>query len=74
MKIRPGLWQHYKGGVYVVYGTAKHSETLETLILYHTYADPSNAWARPLEMWFETVEDKKGNHVPRFKWYHDQSI
>ncbi len=30
----PGLYRHYKGLLYEVVGTARHSETLEPMTLY----------------------------------------
>jgi hypothetical protein len=32
--IQPGKYRHYKGKTYLVLGTAKHSETLEDLVVY----------------------------------------
>lgn len=71
--VTPGLYEHYKGRVYVVYGTAKHSETLETLVLYHEFANPRKSWARPIEMFNEMVE-VKGKPRKRFEWFHDQTL
>ena len=30
----PGLYRHYKGGMYRVEGTVRHSESLEPMTLY----------------------------------------
>lgn len=69
--IKPGKYRHYKGKCYEVIGTARHSETLEELViyraLYHSKKFGKNAlWARPKKMFLEKVKvgDKK---VPRFK-------
>jgi hypothetical protein len=33
--IRPGVYRHYKGGLYVVIGTARHHETGREFVVYH---------------------------------------
>jgi len=68
--IVPGIYQHYKGNRYQVIGTARHSETLEELVIYkalYTSEDfGKNAlWARPAKMFLETVE-LNGKKIPRF--------
>jgi hypothetical protein len=55
MEIIPGRYQHFKGGLYKVTGVAKHSETLEPLVIYVSEKD-GGVWARPLEMFTDTVE------------------
>ena len=60
----PGKYKHYKGGVYEVIGVARHSETLEKMVVY--MHDDGALWVRPLDMFNETVE-VAGEQVPRFK-------
>jgi hypothetical protein len=65
-------YKHYKGRFYEVVGVAKHSETLEDLVVYRALYESlefgNNAlWARPLKMFFEDVE-VDGKKVPRFKF------
>ena len=65
-----GKYQHSKtGNYYRVIGIAKHSETLEELVLYETlYENPtSKLWVRPVKMFLEKVEIN-GKKVPRFKF------
>ena len=64
-----GRYRHYKGGEYLVLGVAKHSETLEDLVVYEALYDNdvSKLWARPLAMFTGEVEID-GQKVPRFKW------
>ncbi len=52
-----GLYKHYKGNIYEVIGVAKHSETLEEMVVYKaTYQkEGENLWVRPLTMFKETV-------------------
>jgi len=63
--IKVGKYQHFKGGQYEVLGVAKHSETLEDLVVYKN--EEGDFWARPLKMFLEEVEFK-GEKVPRFKY------
>ncbi len=67
MKI--GRYQHYKGNYYNVVGIAKHSETLEEMVVYEAlYDNPSGKlWVRPRKM-FEEVIMLGGKKVPRFKF------
>lgn len=52
-----GLYKHYKGNIYEVIGVAKHSETLEELVVYKaTYQkEGENLWVRPMTMFLETI-------------------
>ena len=60
----PGLYRHYKGGLYTVICTGRHSETEEWLVTYRAEAG-GTIWVRPLAMWGEPVEHH-GARVPRF--------
>ena len=63
-----GIYKHYKGKEYRVIGIAKHSETLEDLVVYEALYENevSKLWVRPLSMFEEEVEvDAK--KVPRFQ-------
>lgn len=63
-----GVYQHYKGGKYLVLGIAKHSETKEDLVVYVTLYenDMASMWVRPLTMFTESVV-VDGESVPRFR-------
>ena len=52
----PGLYRHYKGNMYEVVGTVRHSETLLPLTLYRALYGEHGLWVRPAEMFLETVE------------------
>ena len=64
-----GYYKHYKGNVYEVIGIAKHSETLEDLVVYKAcyQKEGENLWVRPLKMFAEEVECD-GKKMPRFKY------
>ena len=51
-----GRYRHYKGGDYEVIGVARHSETLEALVVYRPLYDASGWWVRPHAMFFEPIE------------------
>lgn len=63
-----GKYQHYKGNKYQVLGIAKHSETLEDMVVYVALYENevSNIWVRPLSMFIDNVV-VDGESVPRFK-------
>ena len=63
--VEPGRYRHYKGKDYRVIGTARHSETEEWLVVYHTLYGDQSLWVRPLDMFRESVE-VAGEQVPRF--------
>lgn len=60
-----GRYRHYKGGEYEVLGVARHSETLEPLVVYRPLYNATGLWVRPHAMFFETIEHK-GERRPRF--------
>jgi hypothetical protein len=60
-----GRYRHYKGNEYTVLGVARHSETLEELVVYRQEYGDRGLWVRPAAMFAETVE-VDGQTVPRF--------
>ncbi|MDT8998920.1 DUF1653 domain-containing protein [Paucibacter sp. APW11] len=60
-----GRYRHYKGLDYEVIGAARHSETLEPLVVYRPLYNSSGLWVRPHAMFFEQVEHE-GRLQPRF--------
>ena len=66
-KLPLGKYEHYKGKQYEVIGVAKHSETLEELVVYRALYGEHSLWVRPLNMFLETVEIE-GKKIPRFKF------
>ena len=65
--IRPGRYRHYKGLLYEVFGTARHSETLAPMVVYRALYGEQGLWVRPLAMFGETVQ-VNGQMHPRFAW------
>jgi len=64
---RLGRYRHYKGGEYEAISVARHSETLEELVVYRALYDQGSLWVRPLGMFLEQVE-VDGKLVFRFEY------
>ena len=65
--LKLGKYRHYKGNEYEVIGIAKHSETLEELVVYQALYGDHDLWVRPLKMFTEEVE-VEGKKIPRFEY------
>ena len=65
-----GKYEHYKGKPYRVLAVAKHSETLEEMVVYQQLYGEEGVWVRPLEMFLETVE-VEGKTVSRFRYMEE---
>jgi hypothetical protein len=68
---RPGRYRHYKGGLYEVVDTVRHSETLEPMTLYRALYGGQGLWVRPAAMFNEAVEID-GVRQPRFRLISDE--
>jgi 8-oxo-dGTP diphosphatase len=66
-RIPLGIWQHFKGNRYETLGIAKHSETLEPMVVYRALYGEGGIWVRPAAMWLETVT-REGKTFPRFTY------
>ena len=64
--ILPGKYRHFKGNEYEVLEIARHSETLEPIVVYRALYGEGGVWVRPAEMWFETSE-RDGKKFNRFE-------
>ena len=53
--LTPGLYRHYKGNDYVVIAVARHSETLEPVVVYRALYGEGGLWVRPYAMFSEDV-------------------
>jgi hypothetical protein len=70
--IKPGVYRHFKGGRCQVLGLARHSETLEEMVVYrHLYHHDGDAahhwWVRPAGMFSEQIR-RDGYEGPRFEF------
>jgi len=62
-----GTYRHYKGNLYEVVGLAKHSETLEEMVVYKALYGECETWVRPLSMWENPIA-ADGKTVKRFTY------
>ena len=67
MDIKLGKYRHFKGNKYEVIAIAKHSETLEEMVVYKDLKNDGKVWVRPAVMWNETVE-RDGKVFKRFEF------
>ena len=69
-EIITGRYRHFKGNEYEVLYLAKHSETLELMVVYRALYGEHGVWVRPATMWNETVE-RDGKTYRRFTYIGD---
>ena len=67
-----GIYKHFKGKEYIVFGVATHTETQEEFVVYQRHHNNQRLWIRPLEMFLEKVE-RNGKKIPRFKYDKEQT-
>ena len=70
MDIQPGIYRHFKGNRYEVIGMAKHSETMEPMVVYRALYGEGGLWVRPASMWTQWV-DRGNYHGPRFQYIEE---
>jgi hypothetical protein len=62
-----GRYRHYKGNLYEVIDLARHSETLEWMVVYRALYGDFGLWVRPAAMFVEAVA-VDGEQRPRFEY------
>lgn len=65
--LKPGKYRHFKGNEYELLCIARHSETLEPMVVYRALYGEGGVWVRPASMWTETVE-RDGRTFTRFEY------
>lgn len=70
-QIKLGKYRHFKGNEYEVLYVAKHSETLEPMVVYRALYGERGIWVRPASMWKESIIHE-GRLVERFAYIGDQ--
>ena len=68
--MKKGRYRHYKGNFYQVIDVARHSETLEELVVYRPLYGEQDLWVRPLTMFNESIE-VDGQAQSRFEYVGD---
>jgi len=66
-EIKLGVYRHFKGNRYRVLGIAKHSESLEEMVVYQALYGEGGMWVRPASMWNEEVT-REGKTFRRFTY------
>ena len=66
-EIKTGRYRYFKGNEYRVLAIARHSETLEPMVVYQALYGNNDIWVRPASMWNETIE-RDGKTVRRFTY------
>lgn len=67
MELKKGKYRHFKGMEYELIGVARHSETLEPMVVYRALYGEGGLWVRPAAMWTQWV-DWGDYHGPRFQY------
>ena len=67
MEIKPGIYRHFKGNMYRVLYTAKHSETMEDMVVYQALYGDMGIWVRPRAMFCEEIV-RDGRTIVRFEF------
>ena len=64
-------YRHFKGKLYRVLHIAKHSETLEDIVVYQAMYGEKGIWVRPKSMFEEEIE-RDGRTFRRFEPISDE--
>lgn len=67
MDLKPGIYRHFKGNLYELIAVARHSESLEPMVVYRALYGEGGYWVRPAAMWNEPV-NRDGYSGPRFQY------
>lgn len=70
MEIKIGKYRHFKGNEYQVLYLAKHSETLQEMVVYQALYGEKGIWVRPASMWNEDVI-RDGKTLKRFTYIEE---
>lgn len=72
----PGVYRHFKGGMYLALMLAKDSETEEDIVvyipLYYKEESQTKAWVRSLEDFMGKKELDDGTIVDRFEFISER--
>ena len=70
-EIKLGRYRHFKGNEYEVVAIAKHSETLDPMVVYRALYGEGGFWVRPAAMWNEVIE-RDGKVFQRFTYIGEE--
>lgn len=69
--IKLGKYRHFKGKEYEVLAIAKHSETLQDMVVYKCLYGDYSIWVRPLSMFEESIT-RGGKTFKRFEYIDEK--
>lgn len=77
--VKPGIYRHFKGNIYHVYGVSENTETGELTVMYIPQLGPhaGRLSNRKLEMFLETVSNHKERPEytgPRFELLEEKKF
>lgn len=67
---RPGIYRHFKGGLYKALFVARNSEARNEEFVVYQSLEKGLIWVRPLGMFLENV-DRDGYKGPRFSFVEE---
>ena len=65
------VYKHFKGNLYEILAVAKHTETMENMVVYQE-VDGEAVYVRPLEMFVSKVDKEKYPEV--FQTFSDTAV
>lgn len=66
MQFKHGTYKHFKGHIYKTIAIAKHSETLEEMVVYVNVEKEADVWVRPVNMFTDEIT-RDGKTLKRFQ-------
>lgn len=69
-----GTYKHFKGTLHKVLMIAKHSETLEKMVVY-THEGSDEVWVRPYDLFTSKVDHKKYPDITQeYRFEYQESL
>lgn len=69
-----GIYKHYKGDLYTVEDIARHSETLEKMVVYRALYGNGELWCRPYNLFIDEIDCQKHPEIKQKYRFELQDI